>query len=57
MEVVLKSVFFHKTNLYEIFYILLINEDVDRLVFMVSNYVQVGLETQMRTRKFRDQKH
>jgi hypothetical protein len=36
---------------------LLMNKDEDRLVFMVSNYVQVGLETQMRTQKFRDQKH
>ncbi len=33
------------------------NEDIDKLTFMVSNYVQVGLDTQMRTQKFRDQKH
>ncbi len=32
------------------------NEDGNRLVFMVSNYIQVGVGTQMRTRKFRDQK-
>ena len=36
--------FFNEKNLYEIFYILLMNEDVDELIFIVSNNVQVGLE-------------